>query len=56
MTWHQFGWISLERIVKNQGGKFWCELYDERFMHYRAGGNWEHLDRSVHDERIRGLR
>ena len=50
-------WMDFFRKdVKNQDGKFWCELYDERFMHYRAGGNWEHLDRSVHDERIRGLR
>jgi hypothetical protein len=23
------------------GGKFYSELYDGKFLHYRAGGNWE---------------
>jgi hypothetical protein len=26
---------------RNQNGKFWCEIYDKKFLHYRAGGNWE---------------
>jgi len=26
--------------VRNIGGKFFCELYDDVFLHYRAGGNW----------------
>ena len=25
---------------RNQNGKFFCELYDGIFLHYRAGGNW----------------
>jgi hypothetical protein len=26
--------------VRNVNGKFFCELYDGVFLHYRAGGNW----------------
>ena len=25
---------------RNVNGKFFCELYDGAFLHYRAGGNW----------------
>jgi len=25
---------------RNQNGKFFCEIYDNVFLHYRAGGNW----------------
>ena len=25
---------------RNTNGKFFCELYDNAFLHYRAGGNW----------------
>jgi hypothetical protein len=26
---------------RNQNEKFWCEIYDNKFLHYRAGSNWE---------------
>jgi len=26
---------------RNKNGKFFCEIYDNRFLHYRAGGDWE---------------
>ena len=26
---------------RNQNDKFFCEIYDNKFLHYRAGGNWE---------------
>ena len=30
----------LERDPRNKDGKYFCELYDGRFLHYRAGCNW----------------
>ena len=26
---------------RNKNGKFFCEIYDNKFLHYRAGGDWE---------------
>jgi len=33
---------------RNQNGKFYCEIYDNKFLHYRAGGNWEKRNMSLH--------
>jgi hypothetical protein len=33
---------------RNQNGKFYCEIYDNKFLHYRAGGNWEKRDINLH--------
>lgn len=33
---------------RNQNGKFYCEIYDKKFLHYRAGGNWEKKDMNLH--------
>jgi len=30
----------LKKDNRNQNGKFFCEIYDDVFLHYRAGGNW----------------
>jgi hypothetical protein len=30
----------LKNDPRNVDGKFFCELYDSTFLHYRAGGNW----------------
>jgi hypothetical protein len=30
----------LQEDPRNVGGKFFCEIYDNVFLHYRAGGNW----------------
>jgi hypothetical protein len=30
----------LTHDVRNVDGKFFCEVYDGVFLHYRAGGNW----------------
>jgi hypothetical protein len=35
--------------VRNQNGKFFCEIYDNKFLHYRAGGNWERRDMRLHE-------
>ena len=35
---------SLKKFIqndpRNQNGKYYCEIYDNKFLHYRAGGNW----------------
>jgi hypothetical protein len=35
---------------RNQNGQFFCEVYDNKFFHYRAGGNWDKKDMSLHIE------
>jgi hypothetical protein len=30
----------LKNDSRNQNDKFFCEIYDNVFLHYRAGGNW----------------
>ena len=30
----------LKEDVRNTCGKFFCEIYDKTFLHYRCGGNW----------------
>jgi hypothetical protein len=36
------GLISfLNQDDRNRGGKLYCELYDETFLHFRAGSNWK---------------
>jgi hypothetical protein len=33
---------------RNINGKFFCELYDHSFLHYRAGGNWRQEGLAFH--------
>jgi hypothetical protein len=33
---------------RNQRGNFFCEIYDNKFLHYRAGGNWMNEGMDVH--------
>lgn len=33
---------------RNQDNKFYCEIYDNKFLHYRAGGNWEQRGMDLH--------
>lgn len=35
---------------RNKNGYFFCELYDSKFLHYRAGGNWEKKNIKDHIE------
>ena len=30
----------LKNDVRNENNKFFCEIYDNVFLHYRCGGNW----------------
>lgn len=38
----------LQNDVRNIKGTFFCELYDNKFFHYRAGGNWEKRNFNLH--------
>ena len=35
--------------VRNANGKFYCELYDNVFLHYRAGSNWNKEGMDLHN-------
>jgi hypothetical protein len=34
--------------VRNVNGKFFCEIYDNVFLHYRSGGNWRNEGLELH--------
>ena len=38
----------LKNDVRNTNEKFFCEIYDNVFLHYRAGGNWRNEGFDVH--------
>lgn len=38
----------LKEDPRNYNDKFYCEIYDNKFLHYRAGGNWEKKDMKTH--------
>ncbi len=38
----------LKSDPRNKDGKFFCEIYDKKFLHYRAGGNWMREGIRVH--------
>jgi hypothetical protein len=33
---------------RNKNGKYFCEIYDNKFLHYRAGGNWQNEGLNLH--------
>lgn len=39
----------LIRDIRNKDGKFFCEIYDNVFLHYRAGGNWMREGMDIHN-------
>jgi hypothetical protein len=38
----------LKNDVRNENGKFFCEIYDNIFLHYRSGGNWRKEGLGLH--------
>lgn len=38
----------LQSDVRNENGTFFCELYDGKFLHYRAGCNWRREGLEMH--------
>jgi hypothetical protein len=41
--------------IKNVNGMFFCEVYEDRFLHLRAGSNWEGIDQQIHIQRTNAL-
>ena len=39
----------LQKDIRNENGKFFCEIYDKCFLHYRAGGNWKREGKNIHN-------
>lgn len=39
----------LKEDVRNVNGNFYCEIYDDVFLHYRAGGNWNQEGMALHN-------
>ncbi len=35
---------------RNENGKIFCEIYDNKFLHYRAGGNWRNEGLNFHQD------
>ena len=46
----------LKEDVRNVDGKFYCEIYDNVFLHYRAGGNWNKEGMDLHNNLTRKLK
>jgi hypothetical protein len=40
----------LEKDPRNKDSKYFCELYDDIFFHYRAGGNWRKEGLEFHNK------
>lgn len=38
----------LKNDVRNVDGKFFCEVYDNKFLHYRSACNWRHEGMNMH--------
>ena len=38
----------LKNDIRNENNKFFCEIYDNVFLHYRAGGNWRKEGLELH--------
>jgi hypothetical protein len=51
---------KLEEFIKkdprNQNGKYFCEIYDDIFLHYRAGGDWQRKGLNFHNELTQKLK
>lgn len=39
----------LNNDIRNTNDKYFCEIYDNVFLHYRAGGNWLKEGMNVHE-------
>jgi hypothetical protein len=46
----------LQEDPRNVNGNFFCEIYDNKFLHYRAGGNWMKQNMSLHNNLAQKLK
>ena len=42
--------------LRNNNGKYFCEIYDDVFLHYRAGGNWRNEGLEFHKKLTQELK
>jgi hypothetical protein len=47
-TIHHKLYEFIKNDVRNVNGNFFCELFDDVFLHYRAGGNWLNHNMNLH--------
>jgi len=45
-----------ENDIRNENNKFFCEIYDNVFLHYRAGGNWRREGLYLHKKLAQELK
>jgi len=38
----------LNNDPRNKNNKYFCEIYDDVFLHYRCGGNWQYNGENLH--------
>ena len=57
LTWNKFDLPSnisciilnfCDKDIRNKNGKYFTEIYDNKWLHYRAGGNWRKEGKDVH--------
>jgi len=46
----------IENDTRNENDKFFCEIYDDVFLHYRAGGNWRGEGLDLHKKLAQELK
>lgn len=46
----------LENDPRNENNKYFCEIYDDCFLHYRAGGNWRGEGLHIHKSLTNNLK
>jgi hypothetical protein len=45
----------LKNDERNQNNKFYCEIYDNVFLHYRNGANWDNVNENFYFDKHREL-
>jgi hypothetical protein len=40
---------------RNIDGKYFTELYDDTFFHFRAGSNWDKCSADIYEQRVKPL-
>ena len=40
---------------RNTNGKYFCEIYDNKIFHYRAGTNWMNQNKEIHSKNLQKL-
>lgn len=46
----------LKNDPRNKNGKYYCEIYDDIFLHYRGGGDWNRMGLDFHNNLTQKLK